>query len=136
MLGAEICLYIYPMCRSIIFRICLFVLLFSAICTPVSANRLHFARTNVPAYQQDGQKQDDKKKQDAKKQEQTKPEKKTDIKDIAEKPNTDKANVENPDKPDIKEVPKSRKQSRPAVVSKPNVKIKPIKIVRPKIRKP
>ncbi len=38
-------------------------------------------------------------------------------------------------KPDIKEVPKSRKQPKPAVV-KPNVKIKPVKIVKPKIRKP
>ncbi|TKC06055.1 hypothetical protein [Pedobacter frigoris] len=38
-------------------------------------------------------------------------------------------------KPDIKEVPKSRKQPKPSVV-KPNVKVKPVKIVKPKIRKP
>jgi hypothetical protein len=103
---------------------------------PVSANFLRFTPSNVPAHQQDDQKLEGKNR-DGKKQEQKKPEsKKTDIKDIAKKPNTDKSNVENPNKPDIKEVPKSRKQSRPAVVSKPNVKIKPIKIVRPKIRKP
>jgi hypothetical protein len=41
-----------------------------------------------------------------------------------------------PDKPDIKEVPKARKQSRPEVVVKPNIKVKPIKIIRPKIRRP
>ncbi|MEJ7560329.1 MAG: hypothetical protein WKF66_18615 [Pedobacter sp.] len=122
--------------RSFIFRTCLFFLLFSAVCLPLSANLLRFAPSNVPVYQQDDQKQEDK-KQDRKKKEQKKPEsKKSDLKDVAEKPNTDKSNVENLDKPDIKEVPKSRKQSRPAVVSKPNVKIKPIKIMRPKIKKP
>jgi hypothetical protein len=36
-------------------------------------------------------------------------------------------------KPEIKEVPKSRKQMKPAVVVKP--KVKPIKIIRPKIKK-
>jgi len=41
-----------------------------------------------------------------------------------------------PEKLDIKEVPKSKKQSRPKVVSKPNVKVKSIKVVRPKIKKP
>lgn len=41
-----------------------------------------------------------------------------------------------PDKPIIKEVPKARKQVRPKVVGKPAVKIKPIKVIRPKIKKP
>ncbi len=35
----------------------------------------------------------------------------------------------------IKQVPKSRKQLKPTVV-KPNIKVKPIKIIRPKIKKP
>lgn len=43
---------------------------------------------------------------------------------------------EKPDhKPNIKEVPKARKQSRPTVV-KPIIKVKPIKIIRPNIKKP
>lgn len=41
-----------------------------------------------------------------------------------------------PDKPIIKEVPKARKQVRPKVIGKPAVKIKPIKVIRPKIKKP
>lgn len=41
-----------------------------------------------------------------------------------------------PDKTDIPEVPRARKQSRPPVVSKPNIKVKPIKVIRPKIKKP
>lgn len=41
-----------------------------------------------------------------------------------------------PDKPVIKEVPKARKKTRPQVVAKPIIKIKPIKIIRPKIKKP
>lgn len=41
-----------------------------------------------------------------------------------------------PDKPDIGKVPKARKQSRPPVVVKPNIKPKPVKIIRPKIKKP
>ncbi|WP_276090367.1 hypothetical protein [Pedobacter sp. JY14-1] len=36
-------------------------------------------------------------------------------------------------KPDIKEVPRSRKQLKPASVK---AKVKPIKVVRPKIKKP
>lgn len=40
-----------------------------------------------------------------------------------------------PDKPGIAEVPKARKQSRPPVV-KPKIKAKPVKIIRPKIKKP
>lgn len=38
-------------------------------------------------------------------------------------------------KPDISKVPKARKQSRPPVV-KPNIKPKPIKIIRPNIKRP
>jgi hypothetical protein len=41
-----------------------------------------------------------------------------------------------PDKPVIKEVPKARRQTRPPVVVKPNIKVKPIKIIRPRIKKP
>jgi len=39
-------------------------------------------------------------------------------------------------KPEIKEVPRARKQQRPSIVLKPNVKVKPIKIIRPKIKRP
>jgi len=66
-----------------------------------------------------------KKKQEVRKQDTRKSDKK-------EKP-PQKVEVK---KTDIKEVPKARKQSRPAVVAKPKVKVKPVKIVRPKIRKP
>jgi hypothetical protein len=38
-------------------------------------------------------------------------------------------------KPEVITVPKARKQSRPTVV-KPNIKVKPIKVIRPKIKKP
>ena len=41
-----------------------------------------------------------------------------------------------PDKPDIKKVPKARKQTRPIVVVKPKIKVRPIKIIRPKIKRP
>ena len=42
-----------------------------------------------------------------------------------------------PNKPDIREVPKARKQARPpVVVVKPNIKVKPIKVIRPKIKRP
>ena len=41
-----------------------------------------------------------------------------------------------PDKPDIREVPKARNQSRPPVVAKPNIKAKPVKVIRPKIKRP
>ncbi|SMD03402.1 hypothetical protein [Pedobacter nyackensis] len=40
-----------------------------------------------------------------------------------------------PVKPDISTVPKARKQSRPPVV-KPNIKAKPIKVIRPNIKRP
>lgn len=40
-----------------------------------------------------------------------------------------------PDQPEVKEVPKSRKQERPTVVPKPDVKVKPVKVNRPKIKK-
>ncbi|MNU10414.1 hypothetical protein D3C72_2575460 [compost metagenome] len=40
-----------------------------------------------------------------------------------------------PKKADIKAVPKSRRQVKPTVV-KSKVKVKPIKITRPKIKKP
>jgi hypothetical protein len=50
--------------------------------------------------------------------------------------NNDKPNDKSgPDKPDIREVPKARKQARPPVV-KPNIKVKPIKVIRPKIKRP
>lgn len=52
--------------------------------------------------------------------------------DNKEKPN----NKQEPSKPDIPEVPKARKQSRPPVVAKPNIKVKPIKVIRPKIKRP
>ena len=39
------------------------------------------------------------------------------------------------DKPEIREVPKARKQSRPPVV-KPKVKAMPVKVIRPKIKRP
>ena len=41
-----------------------------------------------------------------------------------------------PDKPDIREVPKARNQGRPPIVVKPNVKVKPIKVIRPNIKRP
>lgn len=41
-----------------------------------------------------------------------------------------------PEKTDIREVPKARKQSRPPVVAKPNIKAKPVKVIRPKIKRP
>ncbi|TCC97810.1 hypothetical protein [Pedobacter hiemivivus] len=44
-------------------------------------------------------------------------------------------NNPSPDKADIREVPKARKQARPPVV-KPNIKVKPIKVIRPKIKRP
>lgn len=54
----------------------------------------------------------------------------------SEKPDVkEKTGKQEPVKPDIREVPKARKQSRPPVV-KPNVKAKPIKIVRPNIKRP
>lgn len=37
--------------------------------------------------------------------------------------------------PDIREVPRAKKQSRPVIV-KPNIKGKPIKVIRPKIKRP
>lgn len=41
-----------------------------------------------------------------------------------------------PNNPAVIKVPKARKQERPQVIVKPNIKIKPIKIIKPKIRKP
>lgn len=38
--------------------------------------------------------------------------------------------------PVIVEVPKARKQTRPQVIVKPKINIKPIKIIRPRIKKP
>jgi hypothetical protein len=49
-----------------------------------------------------------------------------------EKPNP----KQEPKKPDIIAVPKARKQTRPPVVMKPNIKVKPIKVIRPKIKRP
>lgn len=40
------------------------------------------------------------------------------------------------EKPDIREVPKARRQTRPPVVVKPNIKPKPVKVIRPKIKRP
>lgn len=45
-------------------------------------------------------------------------------------------NKQKPNKTDIVEVPKARKQARPPVVVKPNVKVKPIKVIRPNIKRP
>ncbi len=39
-------------------------------------------------------------------------------------------------KPTVIKVPKARKQGRPQIIVKPNIKIKPIKIIRPNIKKP
>ena len=47
----------------------------------------------------------------------------------------EKTDQQLPDKPDIIEVPKARRQSRPPVI-KPNVKAKPIKVIRPNIKRP
>lgn len=53
------------------------------------------------------------------------------------KPKTEKGDIkQEPNKPDIREVPKARKQSRPPVVVKPNIKAKPIKVIRPNIKRP
>lgn len=108
--------------RSFILRTILTALLISSIHFPVLATGLITPSASVP-YQEE-KKQDDK-KQDDKKQ-------------VDEKTAKQKKEVEKTDVPksEIKEVPKARKQSRPAVVAKPNVKIKPIKINRPKIKKP
>lgn len=56
-----------------------------------------------------------------------------------EKKEKSKKNLDIKDKPvnkqAIKEVPKARKQSRPLVV-KANIKVKPIKVIRPHIKRP
>lgn len=57
--------------------------------------------------------------------------KKQDKKNDTKKDNGD----QKPDQPEVKEVPKSRKQERPTVVPKPNAKVKPVKVNRPKIKK-
>jgi hypothetical protein len=88
-----------------------------AVCIPASASLLHLAHKDASIYQQDEKQQD--KKQGNKKSEINATTQKVD-----------------PDKPDIREVPKARRQSRPTVVAKPNVRIKPIKIIRPRIKKP
>lgn len=103
--------------RSFILRTILTALLISSIHFPVLATGLITPSASVP-YQEE-KKQDDKKQVDEKTAKQKKEVEKTDV-----------------PKSEIKEVPKARKQSRPAVVAKPNVKIKPIKINRPKIKKP
>lgn len=41
-----------------------------------------------------------------------------------------------PDLQEIREVPKARNQGRPPIVIKPNVKVKPIKVIRPNIKRP
>ncbi|HET8828966.1 MAG TPA: hypothetical protein VFM79_06475 [Pelobium sp.] len=46
-----------------------------------------------------------------------------------------KPNTPAPAKPGVKKVPKARKQARPKVIIKPNIKVKP-KIIRPNVRKP
>lgn len=93
--------------RSFILRTILIALLISGIHFPVLA-------TGASMPYQEEKKQDDKKPAKQKKE--------------AEKTEVPKS--------EIKEVPKARKQSRPTVVAKPNVKIKPVKINRPKIKKP
>ncbi|MBC7654800.1 MAG: hypothetical protein H7098_10045 [Oligoflexus sp.] len=59
--------------------------------------------------------------------------KKNDKEEIKKEDPQDK---QQPNKPPIIKVPKARKQERPQVVIKPNIKIKPIKIIRPNIKKP
>lgn len=75
---------------------------------------VHHAANNLSLDVTEMQQRQDKKKQTSKKE----------AKDI------DNKQVE-----PIKQVPKSRKQLKPAVV-KPTVKVKPIKVIRPKIKKP
>lgn len=104
--------------RSFISKIITIFLLISSIGIPVLAVK-PLASTDWFIQYQDEKKQDDKKQ-------------------IDEKASKQKKEVEKPEvsKSEIKEVPKARKQSRPAVVAKPNIKIKPIKINRPKVKKP
>ena len=46
-----------------------------------------------------------------------------------------KKSDQKPDKPEIKEVPKAKRQVKPTAV-KPNIKVKTIKIIKPKIKRP
>lgn len=57
-------------------------------------------------------------------------------KEKKEKSDEKTANKQEPNKPEIREVPKARKQSRPPVVVKPNIKVKTIKVIRPNIKRP
>jgi hypothetical protein len=108
--------------RPFTFMTCFFSLFISLVFNPpLSAKAL---KPPSVVNQQQEEKEKNKKKQDQKETDK----KQTDKKETAQKGD--------PAKTDIKEVPKSRKHSRPTVVSKPGVKVKPIKIVRPKIKKP
>ena len=78
---------------------------------PVNSKHLIAVNDSIPY-----QKQDDKKEKNK--------ESKQDTKQVGK-------DVE----PEIKQVPKARRQAKPTVI-KPVIKVKPIKIVRPKIKKP
>ena len=52
-----------------------------------------------------------------------------------DKKDKEKTVDQKPAKPEIKQVPKSKRQVKPIAV-KPNIKVKPIKIIKPKIKKP
>ncbi|RZL48899.1 MAG: hypothetical protein EOP00_08135 [Pedobacter sp.] len=52
-----------------------------------------------------------------------------------DKKNKEKKADQKTAQPEIKQVPKSKRQVKPIAV-KPNVKVKPIKIIKPKIKKP
>ena len=142
MLANDICLYI--MGKLFTFRALLFLLLFSAVCMPASGRIVSIDRNDVSLYQQDKKQQHEKQKekqldesfQDRKPQEdQNKAAKEQGDKKKKDQKKSDNKADDNGE-PDIKEVPKSKKQSRPALVSGANVKIKAIKITRPKIKKP
>lgn len=110
--------YIYTMDRPFTFKVLLTSILILVLPALVWANASsitvpHLLTNNnltdtVRQQQQDEKKDKSKEKQDLKQQ---------------------------PEKPDIREVPKARKQSRPPVV-KPNIKAKPVKVIRPKIKRP
>ena len=103
---------------SFFFNKCLIFIVIIALSQRALASQLSELKCQT-YQQQEEKKQEDKKQDDKKIGKKEKPDQKPDI-----------------DKLIIKEVPKARKQSRPIIVAKPNVKIKAIKIIRPKIKKP
>lgn len=103
------------MAGSFISKACLiFLLIYKASIPDLAARPLKFALNSAQEKKELGEKRQDDKKTEKKGQQEP------------------KADVP---KPDVKEVPKSRRQSPPKVV-KPDVKVKPVKVSRPKIKKP